>query len=76
MWYCHQCTYCSKVYCTFNRDKWAAAKRLYTAIKKHLIEYYEDEKEHEMDDGEYADSTQIYDEAYEYNDKPAGIYEV
>jgi hypothetical protein len=76
MYYCHQCTYCKRVYCTFDLDKWAAAKRLYSAIKSHLIEYDEDHKEYEMDDGESEDSNQIYHELYEYNEKPAGVYEV
>jgi len=48
---------------------------LYYTIKQHLIDYDEDRKEYEMDDGEQMDSDQIYSEMREYNNPPAGGYE-
>jgi hypothetical protein len=45
-------------------------------VKQHLIDYNEDHKEYEMDDGEQADSNQIYNEMIEANDPPAGGYEI
>ena len=53
-----------------------ASRKLYTAIKQHLVDYNEDHKEYEMDDGEKADSDQIYEEMEESTERPAGADEV
>ncbi len=76
MYYSHQCTYCNKVFYTFNDNKWQAAKILYNGIKKHLIEYGEDDKEYEMDDYEEKEDNQMYNEMKESNEAPLGGYQV
>jgi hypothetical protein len=76
MYYSHQCSYCSKVFYTYNDNKWNAAADLYKAIKQHLIDYDEDHKEHEFDDGPYQDTKDVYAEMSESNQPPSGGYEV
>lgn len=77
MYYTYACTYCERIFYTFDDDKWAASQRLYDEIKKHLISYNEDDREHKLDDGRYEDSTEIYNEIGELNEKPEnGYYEV
>ncbi len=75
MYYSHQCTYCKKVFFTFNDDKWQAAKVLYKVIKEHLAHYDEDRREFELDDGEEKDQEQIYEEIVASNEAPSGGYE-
>lgn len=75
MFYSYRCTYCGRLFYTFSNSKEAASHVLYRAIKEHLIEYNEDDKEHEMDDGESIDSNEIYYHIVESNEKPAGGYE-
>lgn len=76
MYYSYACTYCGKVFYTFNENKETAANTLYDGIKKHLKEYGEDEKEHELDDGRTLDVNQIYTEADGADDKPTGGWEL
>ena len=76
MYYSHTCTYCSKVFYTYNENKEAAANTLYAGIKQHLKEYGEDEKEHELDDGAYEDVNQIYSEMDGSTEVPTGGYEL
>jgi hypothetical protein len=77
MFYLFKCTYCGRQFYTFESgDKWLAAQRLYDAVKAHLQEYNEDDKEYEMDDGRYEDSNQIYKEMTSQSKEPEGAYEV
>lgn len=76
MYYSHDCTYCHKVFYTYNSDRHAAASTLYYGIKKHLVDYNEDEKEHELDDGPSMDIAQIEGAMTELADAPAGAYEL
>ncbi len=76
MYYSHTCTYCSKVFYTYNENQESAANTLYAGIKAHLKEYGEDEKEHELDDGAYEDVNQIYSEMEGSEDPPSGGYEL
>jgi hypothetical protein len=72
MYYSFSCTYCGRSFYTFNNNKSAAAATLYTAIKQHLIDYGEDEKEYEMDDGHQMDTDQIYAGMVGYDEEPGG----
>lgn len=74
MYYTYRCTYCQRAFYTFDRNKHHASVTLYRAVKHHLIEYGEDHKEHEMDDGEVEDSQQIYLEMTESPVEPHGAY--
>ncbi len=76
MYYSHTCTYCSKVFYTYNENRESAANTLFDGIKQHLKEYGEDEKEHELDDGRYEDVNQIYSEMDGESEPPAGGYEL
>lgn len=76
MYYSHKCTYCGKVFYTFNANQETAANTLYNGIKSHLKEYGEDEKEHELDDSVYEDVNQIYSGLDQSNDVPSGGYEL
>lgn len=76
MYYSHKCSYCTKIFYTFHISKEQAAKKLYHGIKQHLIEYDEDHKEYEFDDGERIDINQVYYAATESNDPPSGGYEL
>lgn len=76
MYYSHPCSYCSRIFYTFNEDKFQAAKTLYSGIKQHLSEYGEDDKEHQFDDGPEIDTNEVYAAMTESNDPPAGGYEL
>lgn len=76
MYYSYPCTYCGKIFYTFNENKEQAAHVLYNGIKQHLKEYDEDDKEYKMDDGEKVDSDMIYSEMTEYNEAPSGGYQL
>ncbi len=76
MYYSYTCTYCGRLFYTFNDNKEAAANTLYDGIKSHLKEYGEDEKEHQLDDGRTLDTSQIYSEMSGYDDEPSGGYEI
>ena len=76
MWYSHPCTYCAKIFYTFNSHREQASSILYYGIKKHLIDYEEDHKEYEMDDGPSMDINQIYEALVESMEEPAGGYEL
>jgi hypothetical protein len=75
MYYSFPCTYCQRVFYTYDSDKHRAARTLYRTIKQHLIDYKEDEKEYELDDGEQLDTNQIYDEMKTSLHAPAGGYQ-
>jgi hypothetical protein len=72
MYYSFKCTYCGRAFYTYDRNRHQASVTLYRAVKNHLIEYNEDHKEHEMDDGEQEDSNQIYAEMTESSAPPPG----
>jgi hypothetical protein len=75
MYYSFHCPYCEREYYTFNENREIASHTLYISIKQHLIDFDEDHKEFILDDGEQADSNQIYAEMKESNSIPLGAYE-
>lgn len=75
MYYTYPCPYCGKIFYTYNKNKEQASHVLYNGIKQHLIDYKEDEKEYEMDDGEQMDSDQIYYGMKELSYAPVGGYQ-
>ena len=76
MFYSHPCSYCTKVFYTFNDSKYEAAKTLYNGIKQHLIDYDEDHKEYDFDDGPEIDTNEVYAAMRESRVRPAGGYEL
>jgi hypothetical protein len=76
MYYSHQCSYCHKVFYTYDTDKHRAAETLYYGIKDHLVHYDEDDKEHEFDDGPSTDTQEVYSNMSESSDPPSGGYEL
>lgn len=76
MYYSHGCSYCTKIFFTFNSNKELAARTLFEGIKKHLIDYDEDHKEFEFDEEVSIEYDQMYKAMNESNDKPAGGYEL
>ena len=76
MYYSHRCSYCTKIFYTHNDSKHQASKILYREIKKHIIDYNEDHKEYDFDDGEKIDSNEVYSAISETNHPPAGGYEL
>jgi hypothetical protein len=74
MYYIHPCSYCNKVFYTFDDNKSRASQTLYYGIKKHLIDYDEDHKEYDFDDGPEIDSNEVYAKMEERNSPPAGGY--
>ena len=75
MYYSFPCTYCGKVFYAFG-DKTTASATLYSGIKKHLTEYGEDDKEHQLDDGPSADTAEIYAAMIESTEAPSGGYQL
>ena len=75
MYYSYKCTYFGRVYYVYESSRERASHVLYNSIKQHLIDYKEDEKEYELDDGEQIESNEIYDHMVESNDRPSGGYE-
>lgn len=75
MYYTFKCTYCGRLFYTYNSSKEQASVILYRTIKKHLSDYDEDKKEYEMDDGEKIDTDQIYYTMTGSNEAPPGGYE-
>lgn len=76
MYYSFPCSYCSKVFYTFNRNKEAAATSLYQGIKAHLIEYNEDHKEYLFDEDPKIEVSQMYYVMVETSTPPPGGYEL
>lgn len=76
MYYSYPCSYCGRLFYTFNTNKEQASRTLYEGIKKHLVEYNEDEREYEFDDGPKQDSNEVYYSMTESEDAPAGGYEL
>jgi hypothetical protein len=76
MYYTHKCSYCSRVFYTYNDNKEAAAHTLFVGIKKHLVDYGEDHKEYEFDDEHQTEVDEMYYAATESPHAPAGGYEL
>lgn len=76
MYYVRKCSYCSKVFYTHADYKEEAARILYNGIKKHLIEYGEDDKEYEFDEYPQKEEDQMYYEMQEMVTPPPGGYEL
>ncbi|MBP9716461.1 MAG: hypothetical protein KBD51_00805 [Candidatus Levybacteria bacterium] len=76
MYYSHSCSYCTRIFYTFHNSKHEASKALYHGIRKHLVEYNEDHKEFQFDDGEQIDIDEIYIAVTESDDPPSGGYEL
>lgn len=74
MYYSFPCTYCHKAFYTYDTNKHRAALTLYRTIKQHLIDYDEDKKEYEMDEGEQTTSNRIYDEMKASHHEPRSGY--
>ncbi|HSW97012.1 MAG TPA: hypothetical protein VLF89_04260 [Candidatus Saccharimonadales bacterium] len=74
MYYSHRCSYCTKIFYTFDNNKTNAAKKLYHAIKKHLQDYNEDHKEYKFDEAPEIEVNQMYKEMTESTEKPRGAY--
>ena len=76
MYYSHPCSYCAKIFYTFHSSKEQASSILYYGIKQHLIDYDEDHKEFDFDDGASIDINEVYAAISESNDVPPGGYEL
>lgn len=76
MYYSYPCSYCGKVFYTFNDNKEQAARVLYEGIKEHLKEYDEDHKEYKFDEDPETEENEMYKEMTESNEPPAGGYEL
>ena len=76
MYYSHPCSYCGKNFYTYNDSSYEAAKILYTGIKKHLIDYDEDHKEYDFDDGPATDTNEVYGRMTHSKEPPSGGYEL
>lgn len=76
MYYVRQCSYCSKVFYTYNNNREEAARILYEGVKKHLGDYDEDHKEYVFDDTPKEEEKQMYYEMREMKDPPRGGYEL
>lgn len=76
MYYSHRCSYCTKIFFTYHSNKGQAASVIYYGIKQHLIDYNEDHKEYQFDDGPQIDINEVYAAVIESNDPPPGGYEL
>lgn len=76
MYYYHYCPYCGKMFYTFANRKQDAAWTLFHGIKKHMIDYNEDDKEFTMDEAESIEEWQMYKIMIETTDEPKGGYEL
>ena len=76
MYYLQPCSYCTKVFYVYGKSRHRASKRLYHGIKKHLIDYNEDHKEYDFDDGPSIDTKKVYGALKESNHPPAGGYKL
>ena len=76
MYYSHPCSYCSRIFYTYNTNKEHAAQILFRGIKKHLIEYKEDHKEYEFDEDPSVEADQMYQHMLATTELPSGGYEL
>lgn len=76
MYYAHNCSYCNKLFYTYQSTREQAAQVLYHGIKKHLIDYGEDHKEYEFDETPEIEIDQLYKTIVELSEEPSGGYEL
>lgn len=76
MYYSHACSYCLKIFYTYNSSKQGAATVLFEGIKKHLVEYGEDHKEYQFDEDPEIEINQMYYAMIESEEEPRGHYEL
>lgn len=76
MYYAHNCSYCNKLFYTYQDNRERASEVLYHGIKKHLIDYGEDHKEYEFDEAPEIEINQLYRSIVELSDEPSGGYEL
>ncbi|MEK7570858.1 MAG: hypothetical protein AAB553_01165 [Patescibacteria group bacterium] len=76
MYYSYPCSYCSFVFYTYDDSRFKAAERLAKAIKQHLIETGEDDKETKFDYGEKWSGQMVEKEMTESPDAPPGGVQV
>lgn len=76
MYYSSKCTYCGKTFYTFNNNREQASRDLFNGIKKHLVEYGEDQKEYEMDEYKEKEENEMYSAMSESEHPPSGGYEI
>ena len=76
MYYSHSCSYCAKIFYSYHSSKTGAARVLFEGIKKHLIEYAEDHKEYQFDEGVEIEVNQMYYAMSESEEEPAGHYKL
>lgn len=76
MYYWYPCSYCGRVFYTFQNYKETAAEVLFNGIKNHLVEYNEDDSEYEFDDRPDLEVNQMYYAMHESLEPPYGAYEL
>ena len=76
MYYSHSCSYCTKLFYTYQDSKEEASRVLFEGIKGHLVEYGEDHKEYMFDEDPEIEINQMYEAMEEGEEKPAGDYEL
>lgn len=76
MYYSHSCSVCSRVFYTYNNNKEQAARTIYYGIKQHLIDYNEDNRESEFDEGADIDIDEVYNGLTESEFPLSGGYEL
>ncbi|HVZ12718.1 MAG TPA: hypothetical protein VG965_06845 [Patescibacteria group bacterium] len=70
MYYSRACSYCTKIFYTYQDNREAAATILFEGIKAHLVEYEEDHKEYEFDEEVSVEIDQMYYEMTETSEEP------
>ena len=76
MYYSHSCSYCEKIFYTYQDSREEASRTLFEGIKKHLIEYGEDHKEYMFDEDPEIEINQMYEVMTEWEEEPAGDYKL
>jgi hypothetical protein len=76
MYYSSSCSYCGRLFYTFDNNKQDASKVLYEGIKAHLQSYGEDDKEHQFDEAPSIEEWQMFNTMSETSDPPHGGYEL
>ncbi len=74
MYYSYNCSYCSRLFYTYNQQRKYAAITLYEGIKQHLIDYNEDHKEYDFDEHPSIEANQMYERMSEHEYAPPGGY--
>ncbi|OGH14901.1 MAG: hypothetical protein A2687_04620 [Candidatus Levybacteria bacterium RIFCSPHIGHO2_01_FULL_38_26] len=76
MYYSHPCSYCKKIFYTYQNNRETAARVLFNGIKAHLIHYNEDHKEFMFDEHPTIEVNQMYQAMRESKDQPSGHYKL